>query len=170
MRVKINSLGWWEHILGLRAPLTQQNAVENEVGAVKVSSLIKLVIVLTAALLGADIASAQSRDYCSRGSGSPGRQGGMGRTSFGVMDSGPLSGWIGDGGTMRPGYREPEGAMTKFDAQLALRNYVTRNPELQLGTIRDKGDAFEADVIGKDRSLVGRVVVEKDTGRIRSTY
>jgi hypothetical protein len=60
--------------------------------------------------------------------------------------------------------------MTRFDAQLALRNYVTRNPELQLGTIRDKGDAFEADVIGRDRALVGRILVEKDTGRIRSTY
>jgi len=89
---------------------------------------------------------------------------------FGVKDSGPLGDWIKDGGTMRPGYREPEGAMTRFEAQLALRNYVTRNPELQLGTIRDKGGTFEADVIGKESSLVGRVVVEKDTGRIRSIY
>jgi len=60
--------------------------------------------------------------------------------------------------------------MTKFDAQLALRNYVTRDPNVQLGSIRDKGDSFEADVIGKDRSLVGRVTVEKDTGWIRPIY
>lgn len=131
---------------------------------------INAVIVLTLALLGADIAAAQSRGCGSRGSGSSGWQGGLGRMSVGFKDSGPLAGWIRDGGAMRPGYREPEGAMTKFDAQLALGNYVTRNPELQLGTIRDKGDAFEADVIGKDRSLVGRVVVDKDTGWIRSTY
>jgi hypothetical protein len=150
--------------------LTQQNTVENEAGAVKGRIFIKAVVVLTVAFLGADIASAQSRGHGLSGSGSPGWQGGMGRMSFGVRDSGPLAGWIRDGGTMRPGYREPEGAMTKFNAQVALRNYVTRNPELQLGTIRDKGDAFEADVIGRDRSLVGRVIVEKDSGRIRSTY
>ena len=131
---------------------------------------IRAVIVLTAALLGAGIASAQGRGCGSRGSGSPGWQGGMGRMSFGVRDSGPLAGWIKDGGTMRPGYREAERSMSKFDAQLALRNYVTRNPNLQLGSIRDKGDTFEADVIGKDRSLVGRVIVEKDTGWIRSTH
>ena len=136
----------------------------------KGSVFIKAVVVLTAVLLGAGIASAQSRGYGSRGPGSPGWQDGMGRMSFGVRDSGPLAGWIKDGGTMQPGYRGPEGAMTKFDAQLALRSYVTRDPNVQLGSIRDKGDTFEADVIGKDRSLVGRVIVEKDTGWIRSTY
>jgi hypothetical protein len=150
--------------------LTQRNTVEKEGGAVKGGIFINAAIVLTLALLGADIASAQSRGCGSRASGSSGWQGGLGRMSVGVRDSGPLAGWIRDGGTMPPGYRESEGAMTKFDAQLALRNYVTRNPELQLDTIRDKGDTFEADVIGRDRSLVGRVVVEKDTGWIRSTY
>jgi hypothetical protein len=90
--------------------------------------------------------------------------------SFGVRDSGPLAGWVKNGGIMRPGYREPEGPVTKFDAQLALRNYVTRDPNRQLGSTRDKGDTFEADVIGKDKALVGRVRVEKDTGRIRPIY
>ena len=136
----------------------------------KGSIFIEAVIALTVALSGAGSVSAQGPGFGSRGSGSPGWQGGMGRMSFGGRESGPLAGWIRDGGTMRPGYRAPEGAMTKFDAQLALGNYVTRNPELQLGTIRDKGGTFEADVIGKERSLVGRVMVEKDTGRIRSTY
>jgi hypothetical protein len=131
---------------------------------------IQAVIVLTVALLGADTAWTQGPGYGSRGSGLPGAQGGMGRMSFGIKESGPLAGWIRDGGVSQPGYRGPEGAMTRFDAQLALRNYVTRNPDVQLGSLRDKGDTFEADVIGKDRSLVGRVVVEKDTGRIRSIY
>ena len=136
----------------------------------KRSIFFEIVFVLTVALLGAGTVSAQGPGYGSRGSGSPGWQGGMGRMSFGVRDSGPLAGWIKDGGTMRPGYQEAERSMSKFDAQLALRNYVTRNPNLQLGSIRDKGDTFEADVIGKDRSLVGRVTVEKDTGWIRSIY
>jgi hypothetical protein len=127
-------------------------------------------MVLTVALLGAGTVRAQGPGYGSGGRGCPGRQGAVGGMSFGVKDSGPLAGWIKDGGTMRPGYRGPEGAMTRFDAQLALRNYVTRDPNVQLGSIRDKGDTFEADVIGKDRSLVGRVIVEKDTGRIRPTY
>jgi hypothetical protein len=94
----------------------------------------------------------------------------MGRTGFGIKDNGPLSGWIRDGGMMRPGYLGPGRAMTNLEARLALRNYVTRDPNVQLGSIRDKGDSFEADVIGKDRSLVGRVVLEKDTGRIRPIY
>jgi hypothetical protein len=131
--------------------------------------LIKVVIVLSVALFGAGTVLAQGLGYGS-GLGCPSRQGAMGGTSFGIRDSGPLAGWIKDGGTMRPGYRESEGPMTKFDAHLALRNYVTRDPNLQLGSIRDKGDTFEADVIGKDKSLVGRVTVEKDTGWIRSIY
>jgi hypothetical protein len=136
----------------------------------KVSIFIKAVIALALVLSGAGIASAQGRGYGPRVSGSPGWQDGVGRMSFEVRDSGPLAGWIKDGSMMRPGCRKPKGAMSKFEAQLALRNYATRNPELQVGTVRDKGDAFEADVIGKDKSLVGRVIVEKDTGWIRSTY
>jgi hypothetical protein len=132
--------------------------------------LIEAVILLTAVLLGAGIASAQGRGYGSNGSGFPGSRGGMGSMSFGVRDSGPLAGWVNDGATMGPSWQQPRGPMTKFDAQLALRNYVTRDPNLHLGTLRDKGDTFEADVLGKDRSLVGRVTVEKDTGRIRSMY
>ncbi|MGE5310697.1 MAG: hypothetical protein ACM3MN_03050 [Nitrospirota bacterium] len=131
---------------------------------------IQALIVLSVALLGAGTASAQGSRYGSGGLGCPGRQGAMGGMSLGIKDSGPRAGWIKDGGTMRPGYRGPEGAMTKFDAQLSLRNYVTRDPNVQLGSIRDKGDSFEADVIGRDRSLVGRVTVEKDTGWIRSVY
>jgi len=131
---------------------------------------IQLVIVLSVALLGAGTAWAQGSRYGSGGSGCPGRQGAMGGMSFGITDTGPLAGWIKASGAMPPGCRGPEGAMTKFDAQLALRNYVTRDPNVQLGSIRDKGDSFEADVIGKDRSLAGRVIVEKDTGWIRPIY
>jgi hypothetical protein len=137
---------------------------------VKGRIFIEAVIMVTAALFGAGSVSAQGPGYSSRGSGFPGWQGGMGRMSFGIKDNGPLAGWISDGGMMRPGYQEPGRAMTKFEARLALRNYVTRDPNVQLGSIRDKGDSFEADVIGKDRALVGRVVVDKDTGWIRSIY
>ena len=136
----------------------------------KGSIFIKAVIMLSAALFGAGSVSAQGPGYGSRGSGFPGRQGGMVSMSFGIKDNGPLAGWIRDGGTMRPGYQEPGRAITNFEARLALRDYVTRDPNVQLGSIRDKGDSFEADVIGKDRSLVGRVLVEKDTGRIRPIY
>jgi hypothetical protein len=131
---------------------------------------IRVVILLSVALLGAGTAWAQGSRYGSGGLGCPGRQGVMGGMSCGINDSGPLAGWIKDGGTMQPGCRGPEGPMTKFDAQLALRNYVTRDPNVQLGSIRDKGDNFEADVIAKDRALVGRITVEKATGWIRSIY
>jgi hypothetical protein len=51
-----------------------------------------------------------------------------------------------------------------------LQNYVSRNPNLKVGTVQDEGNSFEANVTTKDGSLVNKLFVDKDTGRIRSEY
>jgi len=45
-----------------------------------------------------------------------------------------------------------------------------RNPNLKLGEIEDKGNAFEAEIQTKDGSLVDRILVDKYTGWMRSVY
>jgi len=51
-----------------------------------------------------------------------------------------------------------------------LQNYVSRNPNLKVGAVQDEGNSFEANVTTKDGSLVNKLFVDKDTGRIRSEY
>ena len=62
--------------------------------------------------------------------------------------------------------------MDKEDAKMLLENYLasSRNPNLKLGAIQDKGDAYEADIVTKENSLVDKLMVDKRTGRIRSVY
>jgi hypothetical protein len=53
-----------------------------------------------------------------------------------------------------------------------MQNYLnsTRNPNLNLGDVRDMHNAFEADIMTKDNSLVDRVQVDKNTARMQSIY
>jgi hypothetical protein len=53
-----------------------------------------------------------------------------------------------------------------------LENYVqsTRNPNLKLGKITDKDQYFEAEIVTKDNSLVDKILVDKQTGWMRSIY
>jgi hypothetical protein len=62
-----------------------------------------------------------------------------------------------------------------IDAQEAegmMKDYLksTRNPNLKLGKINDKGGSFEAEVLTKKDDLVDRVLIDKETGYIRSAY
>jgi hypothetical protein len=41
---------------------------------------------------------------------------------------------------------------------------------LKLGKIEDKGNAFEAEILTKDDSLVDNILVDKYTGWMRSVY
>jgi hypothetical protein len=62
--------------------------------------------------------------------------------------------------------------MEEKDARGILNDYLgsMRNPNLKLGRIEDKGNVFEAEILTKDDSLVDRVVVDKNTGWMRSVY
>lgn len=103
------------------------------------------------------------------------------RGSYGNMMG---SGMMGDGmmgrdsgsGMMGPGYgpqhQQPDKPLEEKDARAILDNYLQsmRNPNLKLGKIKDVGNAFEAEILTKDESLVDKILVEKGTGRMRSVY
>ena len=82
-------------------------------------------------------------------------------------------------GMMGPGYgynqqyQQPQRPVTEKDAKGIVENYLnsTRNPNLTLGKIKDEGSAFEAEIVTKNNSsLVDRVLVDKNTGWLRSVY
>ena len=88
-------------------------------------------------------------------------------------------GWKGRGmGPARrgPGYwQQPlqeRGQLEEKDARSIVENYIrsTRNPNLELGKLKDAGNVFEAEIVTKDKSLVDKVLVDKNTGRLRSAY
>ena len=62
--------------------------------------------------------------------------------------------------------------LDKEEARQGVENYLksTRNPNLKLGEITDKGSYFEADIVTKDNSLVNKVDVDKSTGWMQSAY
>jgi bacterioferritin (cytochrome b1) len=74
------------------------------------------------------------------------------------------------------GYDQPYAAPGKplemKDARAMMDDYLksTRNPNLKLGKIKDMGTAFEAEVLTKNNSLVDRVLINKQTGRVNSAY
>ncbi len=67
---------------------------------------------------------------------------------------------------------KPQRPIEQRDAKDLLENYLrsTRNPNLKLGPVVDKGDRFEAEVQTRNGSLVDRIVVDKTTGSLRSIY
>lgn len=75
-------------------------------------------------------------------------------------------------GYQGPQYQQPQKPMNEQDAKGLLENYLqsTRNPNLRLGKIEDKGNAFEAEIQTKDGSLVDKILVDKRTGWMRSVY
>jgi hypothetical protein len=97
----------------------------------------------------------------------------------GMMGQGQGSGYGMGPGMMGQGYeqqgygpqnQQPQKPITKSDAESMLKNYISRNPNLKLGTVQDQGDSFEAEVTTKEGSPVNKLFVNKDTGSIRSQY
>jgi hypothetical protein len=78
----------------------------------------------------------------------------------------------GYGGQYGPQYQQPQKPLDEKEAKEILENYLksTRNPNLKLGKITDKGTYFEADVVTKNNDLVNRLDVDKNTGWMRSEY
>lgn len=63
-------------------------------------------------------------------------------------------------------------AIDAKEAEAMMKDYLksSRNPNLKLGKIQDKGNAFEAEILTKKNDLVDRVHIDKATGYIRSVY
>jgi hypothetical protein len=87
-------------------------------------------------------------------------------------------------GMMGPGYgygpnqqypyaqQQPQKPIDQDQAKAMVENYLksTGNPNLKLGDIKDEGQYFQADVVTKDNSLVDKILVDKNTGSMRSAY
>jgi hypothetical protein len=69
---------------------------------------------------------------------------------------------------MRPGSNQLETPLQEYGARAVVENYLqsTRNPNLKLGKITEQGDAFEAEILTKEGSLVDNLLVDKSTGWI----
>jgi hypothetical protein len=61
---------------------------------------------------------------------------------------------------------DKEGAGKMMESRLKS----SRNPNLKLGEVEDKGDYFEAEVRTKNDALVDKLIIDKETGRMRSLY
>jgi len=111
----------------------------------------------------------------------PGMMGG-GYGGYGMMGSGYGMG----PGMMGPGYgygygpqygygqqyRQPSTPLSEDQAKQEVENYLsaTRNPNLKMGKIEDKDYDYEVNIVTKDGSLVNKILVNKDTGWMRSAY
>jgi hypothetical protein len=67
---------------------------------------------------------------------------------------------------MAPRIDRVETPLQEDGARTVIENYLqsTRNPNLKLGKITEQGDAFEAENVTKDGSLVDKLLVDKSTG------
>ena len=70
------------------------------------------------------------------------------------------------------GARRLQTPLKEDDARSVVEKYLvsTRNPNLKLGQITEKKDAFEAEIVTKDGSLVDKVIVDKSNGWMRPAY
>ena len=140
---------------------------------------------------GNGIAQSQQNGWYDRNGGDQNAYGmGNGMMGYGMgsgmmgSDYGMRNGMMGRGygmgnGTTRPSYgynqqyRQPQKPINEKDARRIVENYLnsTRNPNLKLGKIKDEGSAFEVDIVTKSNgNLVDRLLVSKDTGRLRPAY
>ena len=69
-------------------------------------------------------------------------------------------------------YGQNQTSLDQKTAERELEDYIgsRHNPNLKLGKIKDEGSFFEADLLTKDNSLVDKLIVDKNTGRLHSAY
>ena len=99
---------------------------------------------------------------------------------YGMMGqgNGKGSGMMGPGHGQQYGhqnarqYQQPQKRLSENQARKMMENYLQsqNNPNLKLGKIEDKGNAFEANILTTDGSQVNKILVDKDTGRMHSAY
>ena len=88
-------------------------------------------------------------------------------TFAGAEDASPYGGY--QKGTAETGYGEKRPVTTIEEARKALTAYFAKK-DVKIGDIREQELFFEAEIRDKSNNLVDKVIVDKRTGRIRSTY
>jgi len=66
-------------------------------------------------------------------------------------------------------YGERKAVRTERDARKVLLKHFSSGRET-IGEIRDRVLFFEVEIKGRDNKTVDRIIIDKRTGRIRSTY
>jgi hypothetical protein len=69
-------------------------------------------------------------------------------------------------------YQQPQKPLDRDQAKQEVENYLNsmRNPNLKLGKIEEKGNGYQISIETKDGSLVDKILVDKNTGWMRSAY
>ena len=88
-------------------------------------------------------------------------------TFAGAEDASPYGGY--KKGTAETGYGEKRPVATIEEARKALTEYFAKK-DVKIGEIREQELFFEAEIRDKSNNLVDKVIIDKRTGRIRSTY
>jgi hypothetical protein len=85
----------------------------------------------------------------------------MGGSGYGYGMGGGMMGGRGYGYDQP--YAAPGKPLEMKDAKAMIENYLesTRDPNLKLGKIKDKGDAFGAGVVTKSNTLVDKILINK---------
>jgi hypothetical protein len=106
------------------------------------------------------------------GMGSGMMGGGMMGSGTGQGTWGPREGYQNNPQNGGSQYKEFQKPLGPKEARAILEDYLKskRNPNLKLGKIRDDGYAFEAEIVTKGNSLVDKILVDKNTGEMRSAY
>ena len=60
--------------------------------------------------------------------------------------------------------------LSQSDAQSLAENYVAGNPNLKIGGVTEKDEAYEARIETKDGSLVEKLLIDKQTGWMKRAY
>ena len=101
---------------------------------------------------------------------------GMGPGMMGGYGYGMGPWMMGPGYGYGPGYGQPYGQsqkpLDKDQAKQEAEDYLkaTRNPNLKIGEVQEKGSDYEVNIVTKDGSLVSKLLVNKDTGWMRPAY
>jgi hypothetical protein len=106
----------------------------------------------------------------------PGMMGGQGYGPGYGMGPGMMGPGYGYGQQYGPQYgrqyQQPQKPLDQNQAKQEVENYLSsmRNPNLKLGKIEEKGNGYQVNIVTKDGSLVDKILVDKNTGWMRSAY
>jgi hypothetical protein len=69
-------------------------------------------------------------------------------------------------------YQQLQKPLDRNQAKQQVENYLSslRNPNLKLGKIEEKGNSYQIKIETKNGSLVDKILVDKNTGWMRSAY
>jgi len=121
--------------------------------------------------------SGQSQDGSRYGGGpgygqgmGPGMMGGYGPGGGGGGWSCPYCGSHMGGYGPQSQYQQPQKPIDEKEAASLAARYIQRNPNLKIGAVKNVGNAFEVEIKAKDNTLVDKILVDKNTGWVRSAY